>query len=531
MLKEHPKGLLGAALSNMGERFGFYTMMAILVLFLQAKFGLSGTHAGIIYSVFYFSIYALAFVGGLIADKSRKYKSTILVGLIIMAIGYVMLGFPTPTPTPNKILFLIISCFGLLTIAFGNGLFKGNLQALVGQMYDNNEYSHKRDAGFSLFYMFINVGALFAPFTAIGIRNWWLARHSYEYDANLPALCHQHVENTLESTKVFGTGVLDQAQGLAEKVFGLDPVSKFQNLATEVGGQTENLTSFANDYLNVFTSGFHYAFIAAIGAMIVSLAIFLFNKKHFPNVDKKVAATAASQDTEIKMDAKEIKQRLYALLAVFGVVIFFWFSFHQNGLTLTMFARDYTDLSGIKINLGFVTIQGAEIFQSINPFFIVFLTPIIMALFGWLRARGKEPSTPKKIAIGMGIAAAAYVVMVIGSYDLPLYKDIQSSPLDNSLKVTPLLLIGTYFILTVAELFISPLGISFVSKVAPPHLQGLMQGGWLGATALGNQLLFIGAILYENTPLWLTWTVFVVACLLSMITMLAMLKWLEKITE
>lgn len=154
-----------------------------------------------------------------------------------------------------------------------------------------------------------------------------------------------------------------------------------------------------------------------------------------------------------------------------------------------------------------------------------------MALFGWLRARGKEPSTPKKIAIGMGIAAAAYVVMVIGSYDLPLYKDIQSSPLDNSLKVTPLLLIGTYFILTVAELFISPLGISFVSKVAPPHLQGLMQGGWLGATALGNQLLFIGAILYENTPLWLTWTVFVVACLLSMITMLAMLKWLEKITE
>ncbi len=144
------------------------------------------------------------------------------------------------------------------------------------------------------------------------------------------------------------------------------------------------------------------------------------------------------------MDAKEIKQRLYALLAVFGVVIFFWFSFHQNGLTLTMFARDYTDLSGIKINLGFVTIQGAEIFQSINPFFIVFLTPIIMALFGWLRARGKEPSTPKKIAIGMGIAAAAYVVMVIGSYDLPLYKDIQSSPLDNSLKVTPLLLIGTY---------------------------------------------------------------------------------------
>ncbi len=530
MFKNHPKGLLGASLANMGERFGFYTMMAILVLFLQAKFGLNGKDAGLIYSIFYFSIYILAFVGGLIADRLRNYKGVIFVGLIVMATGYFMIGIPTETPVANQLAMLVVTCVGLFVIAFGNGLFKGNLQALVGQMYDNEKYGKMRDSGFSLFYMFINVGAVFAPFTAIGIRNWWLARHDYAYDANLPALCHQHVGNSLETTKVVGTGALDNAQGFAEKLFGLDPVSKFQNLATEVGGQTENLTAFANDYLNVFTTGFHYAFIAAIGAMLISLTIYLFNRKHFPNVEKKSKVTEG-QEVEITMDAKEIKQRIYALLAVFAVVIFFWFSFHQNGLTLTMFARDYTDLSGIKINLGFVTIQGAEIFQSINPFFIVFLTPIIMAFFGWLRARGKEPSTPKKIAIGMGIAATAYVVIAIGSYDLPIFKDIQSSPLDNSLKVSPFLLIGTYFILTVAELFISPLGISFVSKVAPPHLQGLMQGGWLGATAIGNQLLFIGAILYESTPLWLTWTVFVVACLLSMITMLAMLKWLEKITK
>lgn len=117
MFKNHPKGLLAAALANMGERFGFYTMMAILVLFLQAKFGLSGTNAGLIYSIFYFSIYILAFVGGLIADKTRNYKRTILIGLIVMAVGYFMLAFPTPTPVPNKILFLVISCFGLFTIA------------------------------------------------------------------------------------------------------------------------------------------------------------------------------------------------------------------------------------------------------------------------------------------------------------------------------------------------------------------------------------------------------------------------------
>lgn len=196
-----------------------------------------------------------------------------------------------------------------------------------------------------------------------------------------------------------------------------------------------------------------------------------------------------------------------------------------------MFARDYTDLSGIAINLGIVTIEGAEIFQSINPIFIVLLTPIIMGIFGWLQSKGKEPSTPKKIAIGMGIAAAAYVLMSMGSFGLPLFSEIEGSPLSDANKVTPMLLIGTYFILTIAELFISPLGISFVSKVAPPQYQGIMQGGWLGATALGNQLLFIGAILYESIPLWLTWSVFVAACVLSMVTMLFMVKWLERITE
>merc|ERR1711991_399039 len=147
-----------------------------------------------------------------------------------------------------------------------------------------------------------------------------------------------------------------------------------------------------------------------------------------------------------------------------------------------------------------------------NPFFVVFLTPIIVALFGWLKAKGIEPSTPKKIAIGMFIAAMGFVLMSVMSTGLPLHETIDpakgGSPLDITSKVTPLLLLGTYFILTVAELFISPLGIAFVSKVAPPQYQGLMQGGWLGATALGNQLLFIGAILYSSIPLWLTWGVF-----------------------
>jgi POT family proton-dependent oligopeptide transporter len=533
MFKGHPKGLIAASLTNMGERFGFYTMMAILVLFLQAKFGLDGKDSGLIYSIFYFSIYILAFVGGLIADKIRNYKGTILAGLLTMAAGYVIMAIPTPTPVKNQILMLTLSCVGLFVIAFGNGLFKGNLQALVGQMYDNEKYGKMRDSGFSLFYMFINVGAIFAPFAAIIIRNSWLSKFNLEYNANLPALCHKVYNGTLEKTKVIGNGLLDRAQGAAETVFSLDPTSKFEQFANEAATtQTiSNYKSFAADYLNVFNTGFHYAFAAAIGAMAISLVIYLSNKNRFPSVQKNVDVAKESATPAIEMSTAEIKQRLYALFAVFGIVIFFWFSFHQNGLTLTMFARDYTDLSGISINLGFTQVKGAEIFQSINPIFIVLLTPIIMGVFGWLRSKGKEPSTPRKIAIGMLIAALAYVLMSFGSKGLPLFSEIDGNPLDNADKVTPFLLIGTYFILTVAELFISPLGISFVSKVAPPQYQGIMQGGWLGATAVGNQLLFIGAILYESIPIWLTWTVFIVACAISMFTMLFMVKWLEKITK
>ncbi len=504
MFKGHPKGLIPAALANMGERFGFYTMMAILVLFLQAKFGLDGTDAGWIYSTFYSSIYFLAIVGGIIADRTKNYKGTILAGLLMMAFGYVLLAIPTPTPVPNLTLYLVATCVALAVIAFGNGLFKGNLQALVGQMYDDPKYDKVRDSGFSLFYMFINVGGIFAPMIAPSLRSWWLARAGYEYNANLPELCHQHLGGTL-----------------TEKA-----AERFHEIANQVSAAPiTDYTAFCNDYLNVFNEGFHYAFAVAIVAMLISLVIYLKNKANFPDPAKK-AAEAKANNTVTQMDIKEVKQRIYALLAVFGVVIFFWFSFHQNGLTLTMFARDYTVLSLAGFDLN------PEIFQSMNPFFVVFLTPVVVGIFGWLRNRGIEPSTPKKIAIGMFIAALAYVLMTLGSLNVPLFSEVtEMGGLPEAAKVTPFLLIGAYFILTVAELFISPLGISFVSKVAPPQYQGLMQGLWLGATGAGNQLLVFGAMLYAGVPIWLTWTVFIVACAISMIIMLVMVKWLERVSE
>lgn len=520
MFKDHPKGLLAAALANMGERFGFYIMMAILTLFISSKFGLSETTTGYIYSAFYASIYLLALVGGLIADKTKNYKGTILTGIVLMAIGYLIISIPTPTPVPSMGLYLSITILGLLVISFGNGLFKGNLQALIGQMYDNPKYSEKRDAGFQIFYMFINIGAMFAPFIAIGVRNWWLKQHNFDYNGSLPELCHQYIK-----------------QGAAMPAESLSRLNEYANKAMLDGSSVTDLTLFSNNYLEVFNRGFQYAFAAAIIAMLISLVIYIINKNTFPDPAKKAIKSNNGSSNiskeEIQMSVQEIKQRIYALFAVFGVVIFFWLSFHQNGYSLTYFARDYVNLDVINVDLGFTSIKGAEIFQSVNPIFVVLLTPLIMWIFGSLKKRKKEPSTPMKIAIGMGIAALAYVFLMIFSFALPAKEALSGMTAAemDAMRVTPWIMVILYFILTVAELFISPLGLSFVSKVAPPHLQGLMQGSWLAATAVGNSILFIGGLLYTSVPIWACWLVFVIATGLSMLVMLSMVKWLERVAK
>lgn len=495
---DQPKGLIPAALSNMGERFGFYVMMAILTLFLMSKFDLDGAQAGALYSTFYCAIYILALVGGVIADKTKNYKGTIIAGLLVMSLGYALLAVPALITTET------IALGALLVIAFGNGLFKGNLQAVVGQLYDDPKWSHKRDSGFQVFYMFINIGGCIAPFVAVWVRNTFVKLQGYAYNADLPGLCNAY---------------------LADRAVDTDIFLEYANQVSQTEVNLETLRQFAQDYLQAFNTGFHYAFSVAIVAMLISLAIFLCYKRVLPTPGAKKAADTSADKAEIRQSAKEIKQRIMALMAVFGVVIFFWFSFHQNGLTLTMFAKDYTLLKLGGMNLS------AEIFQSINPFVVVFLTPVVMWLFATLAARGKEPSTPRKIAIGMGIAALAYVVMCVSSLGLPSQASLAGAPVPASERVTPLVLFSVYFILTIAELFISPLGLSFVSKVAPAHLQGLMQGCWLGATAVGNACLFLGALMYQNISLASTWSVFAIVCFISMGVMLCMVKWLERVAK
>lgn len=599
MLKNHPKGLLVAFFSNMGERFGFYTMMAILVLFLQAKFGLSAEKAGGIYSWFYFSIYALALIGGILADSTKKYKLVILAGIIIMFAGYIIMAVPGMT--------LTITIVGLFTIALGNGLFKGNLQAVVGQMYDDPQYSKLRDSAYMIFYMGINIGALFAPFAATGMRNWWLKTNGFAHDGSLPALCHQYNNGTLADTTVF--------QQLANNA--------------NLSGPVTDLSAFSQNYLEVFSKGYNYAFGIAACTMILSLLVYVIFNKHLPNKEKKAAEAAekvpfqvlplaaaivamgvtafglsfitqfgdtlpqriatglafglfAAFVTWIILSAKkEEMSRIVALVLVFIVVIFFWMSFHQNGLTLTLFARDYNvkavnpftnlffnvwsllavcgSIAGLILiirksvekntkliggGLFVVSFAAAyyflvkaesmnaispEIFQSFNPLFVVALTFPVMGFFAYLNKKNIEPSVPKKIGFGMIIASIGFIILLISSLNLSSPHLLAGSPVPDAERVSPYWLISIYLVLTVAELFLSPMGLSFVSKVAPSRFQGLMQGGWLLATAVGNKLLFVGTLMWDKVELWQLWLVFIVCCLVSAGFIFSILKRLEKV--
>ncbi|MEJ2595229.1 MAG: peptide MFS transporter [bacterium] len=514
MLKGHPRALYVAFFANMGERFGFYTMMACLVFYLQASYGLKEDTAGDFYSWFYFFIYGLALVGGFIADKTKAYKGTIFVGILTMLLGYILMA------TPGLSLYVTLSA--LMVIAFGNGLFKGNLQAIVGQMYDDDRYKKFRDSAFMIFYMGINVGAFFAPSAANGVRNWYMAGKGYAYDADLSKFATKFNQGLLENT------------------------TEYEQLINSLGYQVNDLAAFSEEYMRVFSTGYNWAFGVAALAMLASMIVYIAFQKMLPS--KKMQDAEKKEKGVVEMPWSEEKPRLIALGLVFIVVIFFWMSFHQNGLTLSYFARDYTNFEVSRITNIFFDLKAflsliagiigiillfsriePELFQQFNPIFIVFLTPVIIGFFAYLKKRNKEPSTPRKIGIGMIIAALGFVLMIFASIGLVSPNDLGGEPAPG--RVSVYWLIDTYLILTIAELFLSPIGISFVSKVSPPRFQGLMQGGWLFATAIGNKLLFVGSSLWVRIELWQLWTVFVVCCLLSAVFIFSIMKRLERLTE
>ena len=509
MFEGQPKGLFALALANTGERFGYYTMLAVFALFLRANYGLSPALAGTIYSSFLMLVYFLPLIGGIMADKFG-FGKMVTTGIIIMFGGYLLLS----VPLGGDSVALVVMLAALLLIGLGTGLFKGNLQVMVGDLYNDPKYKDKRDAGFSIFYMAINIGALFAPTAAIKIKEY--AEVSLGYSSN---------------------------------------------------------------------DAYHFSFAVACASLILSIAIYYMFRSTFRHTEGGTKKDAAKADasSEPELSKEETKQRIVALCLVFAVVIFFWMAFHQNGLSLTYFADEFTAQSAeglqamcfdvwnlvavifivyalfslfqsktgkgkaisaviICMALAFLFLQydadgsvtvSAPIFQQFNPFYVVALTPVSMAIFGSLAAKGKEPSAPRKIAYGMIVAAIAYALMAFASFGLPMpltEMGADGNPVAvHVADVTPNLLITVYLVLTFGELLLSPMGISFVSKVAPPKYKGMMMGGWFVATAIGNQLVVVGGLLWGAVPLWVCWSVFLGVCLVAAVFMFAMMKRLEKV--
>ena len=410
---------------------------------------------------------------------------------------------------------------GLAAVAVGTGLFKGNLQVLVGNLYDDPKYSARRDSAFSLFYMAINIGAMFAPSMAKWVTNQYLAQYNMVYDA----------ANT-------------------------DP-----------------------EYLKVLSGGYGLCFGVACISLIMSAVIYFAFKSWFKHADVTAKQAQSNGDANVEvLTPKQTKDRIIALLLVFFVVIFFWMAFHQNGSALTFFAKKYTNLTvegpmrfgfnifslalvAVAVYTGFSAIQSKvrktkaicsvatvallgcayalysmmsnptmaqpSDFQQFNPFFVVALTPFSMVLFEGLAKKGHEISAPTRIAWGMFVAALGFGVITLASTGL-------ISPMDLGDKTQSILspgwLISTYLTLTFAELLLSPMGISFVSKVAPPKYKGLMMGGWFVATAIGNYASMLPSMLWNKIPLMYNWAILIGLCLISALLMFSLLGKLKKMT-
>ena len=510
MFENQPKGLYALALANTGERFGYYTMLAIFALFMQAKFGWTESEAGQVYAIFLAVVYFAPLLGGMLADKIG-YGKCVTLGFATMFLGYLGLAIPTGADEMGKIAMFA----GLACVSLGTGLFKGNLQVLVGNLYDSPQYASSRDSAFSLFYMAINLGSMFAPSMAKWITNLYLGQYGFVYDA------------------------------------------ANQNPA----------------YLKALYGAYGLCFGVACISLIFSAVVYFAFRGWFKHADITAKQAKESKQEVEELTPKQTRDRIVALLLVFGVVIFFW-----NGSALTFFAKKYTNLSvsgsmriwfnifslalialsvytGIgvfqsktgknKVLCGVVTLlawAGAialfmnmedptmsqpSDFQQFNPFFVVALTPFSMLFFGFLAKKGHEVSAPARIALGMFVAAVGFAVITLASTNL-------ISPMDLGDKtqsiLSPSWLISTYFTLTLAELLLSPMGISFVSKVAPPKYKGLMMGGWFVATAIGNYLSSIPSMLWNRIPLMYNWGILIALCLVSALVMFALLKKLNKMT-
>lgn len=540
MFKEHPKGLPVLFFTEMWERFGFYLMLGIFLLYMtdtqMGGLGLNISEAADIYGTYLALVYLTPFIGGLLADRYLGYRNAIFIGGILMGLGY--LGLAT-----TSIAFFWPALF---LIIIGNGFFKPNISALVGNLYTDEKYVKLKDSGFNIFYMGINIGAFVCNFVAAYLRNSFGWGHA------------------------FAAAGIGMFIGVIWLAFGQKHVVS-ADVKKPMQKEDASLTKITSSvFLPAIIAGGIGWFLPGNILGSDSTDAFLF---------ASIPIAVFYLSLWLKANAKD-KEPIAALLAIFTVVIVFWAVFHQNGAALTVWARDYTDrampevIEPIAENLGFVqtvdnsisevpkldihgepmkdaaghnitemkedpyldnlpkeewpkdgeklTLVSTEIFQSVNPFFVVILTPVVVGFFGFLRRRKMEPSTPAKIGWGLFITALSTVLMMGAVW-------ASGNGIEKS---SPFWLIGSYMVITVGELCLSPMGLSLVSKLSPTRITGLMMGGWFLSTALGNKLSGVLSGMwgiYDNKVFF--FLVNFIGAFLAAAAIFLMLKWLRRVVK
>jgi POT family proton-dependent oligopeptide transporter len=429
-METHPKGLYVLFATEMWERFSFYSMLAMFTLYLQDStqgFGWTPAEATTLYSNYLMFVYASPLVGGFLANWKLGFRRAVMLGGVFFIAGHLLLSFRS-----IEIVYIALAC-----LVIGNGFFKPNISAMVGNLYPAG--SHLKDRAYNIFYMGINIGAFLAPVAAEFVKGHFGFHPAFAIAAG---------------GMVVSVSILWSFRHYVE-IGTAHPASLAPSDAVRSAATTEDIPP-------VTAEPQHAVQNASLRR------------------DPMEAPSESEQPLSIlrPIDAVPDWQRIGVLLVIFLIVIVFWMVFHQNGSTLTYWANDNTDwnVSGV-------------ISHAINPFWVVTLTFPLIWFWKWLDGMGLEPSTPTKMAIGMFMASLAffilYVAARVGEAGAP-----ESNP--YLFKVSPACLVGAYAVLTLGELMLSPMGLALVAKVAPPRHLGLMMGGWFVATAIGNKLTIIG---------------------------------------
>ncbi|HGY55455.1 MAG TPA: MFS transporter [Caldithrix abyssi] len=526
MLKNHPKGLMTLFFTEMWERFGFYTMLAVFTLYMDETLGWSDAYKGQIYGLFLGFVYFTPIAGGWIADKFLGYRKTIIIGAITLGTGYAMLAFSGP----DRIWLFYVA---LIVMIIGNGMFKANISVLVGNLYEPG--SPIKDVGYNIFYMGINLGAFIAPLAATFLHDVFGNYNSAFMAAAIGMALSLIVFEVWKSKYIYADNKHEAGQEnqKAQEAERLSPEKERERLVAlgiifliviffwmSFHQNGFALTLFAqrstvDEYTlreSDFTDwqGFKQAALNDSIPLAQKLAQLnlsdqpgeedlnklnqlirepdLFYKngvrvEHFPyeNVDpqelKKDLSVFGLYSVKIPDNKRIAMVKRVKLLDKLMADN----NLEQVGEKKAEFRKMNRDLLSERypqVKPGYYLLN-AETYATFNPLFILLLTPLVVSLFNWLRKRGKEPSSPGKIGIGMFISGLAMVIMIIAS--------LAGGNADAN-NMSPNWLISSYFVVTIGELFLSPMGLSFVSKVAPARMRGLMMGGWFGATAVGNYL-------------------------------------------